>query len=226
MRFFRSSIVGAVGVACALAVGVAFAQSTITNFQPNSGWQNVSIDGAVQPATLVAGWTSSSSLMLADVGGDQFLLIDGGETVTYTLSGLISGQSYLLDLSFKFAGYRNPLLNPGQNSLRISNDQGLPNKTVDENLAESCNDNHFGCRLAFFDALTRKSPNYPSSFVASGTSIGLTFEALGNGNHARVGLDNVRVTVTAVPEPETYALLLAGLGAIGMRTRRRQPNRG
>ena len=34
-------------------------------------------------------------------------------------------------------------------------------------------------------------------------------------------IDNVTVTVTAVPEPETYAMLLAGLGLIGVVGRRR-----
>jgi hypothetical protein len=36
------------------------------------------------------------------------------------------------------------------------------------------------------------------------------------------GVDNI--TVTAVPEPETYAMLLAGLGLLGFAARRRQQN--
>ena len=37
-------------------------------------------------------------------------------------------------------------------------------------------------------------------------------------------LDNVVVDgVTAVPEPATFALLMAGLGAVGLVTRRRKP---
>lgn len=38
-----------------------------------------------------------------------------------------------------------------------------------------------------------------------------------------VGVTNVTATVTAVPEPESYAMLLAGLGALGFMGRRRKP---
>jgi hypothetical protein len=37
-----------------------------------------------------------------------------------------------------------------------------------------------------------------------------------------VELGNWSATVTAVPEPETYAMLLAGLGLMGVVARRRQ----
>ena len=37
-----------------------------------------------------------------------------------------------------------------------------------------------------------------------------------------IRLDNVSVTVSAVPEPETYAMLLAGLALVGVAARRRQ----
>lgn len=37
-----------------------------------------------------------------------------------------------------------------------------------------------------------------------------------------VGLDNLRIAVAAVPEPETYAMMLAGLGLLGFSTRKRQ----
>ncbi|WP_294274213.1 PEP-CTERM sorting domain-containing protein [Propionivibrio sp.] len=37
-----------------------------------------------------------------------------------------------------------------------------------------------------------------------------------------VGIDNVNFSITAVPEPETYAMLMAGLGLLGFTARRRK----
>ena len=58
------------------------------------------------------------------------------------------------------------------------------------------------------------------SFVATGSSTALTFLGRANGgnsNDAGIALDNVSV----VPEPTSLAMMLAGLGVIGIATRRR-----
>lgn len=57
---------------------------------------------------------------------------------------------------------------------------------------------------------------------ASGTTR-LSFTALGHDDGYGTSLDNVSVTaVSPVPEVETYAMLLAGLGLIGVASRRRR----
>jgi hypothetical protein len=65
----------------------------------------------------------------------------------------------------------------------------------------------------------------------AGTSVTYAFRATGEGwsggDDESWGLDNFRVNltlpaVTPVPEPETYALMLAGLGAVGFVARRRR----
>ena len=43
-----------------------------------------------------------------------------------------------------------------------------------------------------------------------------------NGNDHGLAIDNLTFSVTAVPEPGTYALLLAGLGVVGFLARRRR----
>ena len=44
-------------------------------------------------------------------------------------------------------------------------------------------------------------------------------------NDWNVGIDNINFDqVAVVPEPETYAMLLAGLGLVGFMARRRKQN--
>lgn len=59
-----------------------------------------------------------------------------------------------------------------------------------------------------------------SGVLANLKSVTLSMEA-GNGAVEVVGLDNFRVT-SAVPEPETYALMLAGLGMVATVVSRRK----
>lgn len=56
--------------------------------------------------------------------------------------------------------------------------------------------------------------------AAAGESLHLFF----SGRNAGFGIDSV--TVTAVPEPESLAMMLAGLGAIGFMARRRNAQQG
>ncbi len=61
---------------------------------------------------------------------------------------------------------------------------------------------------------------FSTSFVATGTTK-LSFRATGTADSYGSSLDNISVT-SAVPEPQTYAMLLAGLCALGFMARRRQ----
>jgi len=55
---------------------------------------------------------------------------------------------------------------------------------------------------------------------ATGSNTVLSFAAAGTSDGYGTSLDKVSLT-TAVPEPETYALMLAGLAAVGFMARRR-----
>ena len=70
-----------------------------------------------------------------------------------------------------------------------------------------------------------------SSVVPGGNSIALVMAANPAGNYYlnltgisnghQGGIYNGAISVTAIPEPETYAMMLAGLGALGFLARRR-----
>lgn len=73
-----------------------------------------------------------------------------------------------------------------------------------------------------FDSPTTGTNNdwqqFSFKFVANSASTALSFVGASGVNY--IGLDNVVVTVTAVPEPTTTVLLLAGVAALGLRMSR------
>lgn len=78
-------------------------------------------------------------------------------------------------------------------------------------------------------AISLKASDAFSVYLFNGGDAGVTsidFSTLGvsvNGNGNAQGLSHATlIGVTPIPEPETYALMLAGLGAVGLMARRRQ----
>lgn len=127
----------------------------------------------------------------------NFLDLDGstrnaGKITTHTAFSLNPGITYLLSFDLGSSKYGDT------NSVNVS--------------------------LGNFSEIFTLAPNagwqqFTRSFtVLSGMSSNLSFDHAG-GDNMGLMLDNV--SVTAVPEAETYALMLAGLGLIGFSVRRR-----
>ena len=81
----------------------------------------------------------------------------------------------------------------------------------------------FGSSLASFTLLSADPLGARSIAFTPGSSgnYSLSFANAGGDNLGAI-LDDVVVSTPAIPEPETYALMLAGLGAVGFVARRRR----
>jgi len=150
-----------------------------------------------------SGWTSSN----VDFTGGVATLNAGGDSLSQTFAGLASGT--LLDFSFLYD--KIGVANGGYLSYNlIFSTDGFINSTSLIAGPLSFNHTQGDDFIAHNDLV-----------LASSGDVRVTFAG---GNSTRsYSIDNVVLTATApVPEPETYAMMLAGLGAVGFMARRRE----
>lgn len=186
-----------------------------TNLIVNGGFENSAFAGAYQTLNSTTGGLSGWAIEVGSVdlintywqaaGGNYSLDLSGSEdgVISQTFATIV-GQKYAV--SFSMAG------NPD------NTDSSEIVKTLQVGLA--------GIPLYSFDTTGKSAANMgwetkSFQFTAAGTSSKLFFASMQDSPWGPA-LDNV--SVTAVPEPETYALFLAGLGLMGAVARRRRNN--
>jgi hypothetical protein len=138
--------------------------------------------------------STSGTLKIVDVADNQFMAFGGGDSA-YTAFGVSTGGAYTLSFDYDGSGFW-ALFNQDTTSF-VSNGplvqfNGMGSESTTLNL--------------------NGGSNYKLYFGSAGAGLpGMT---------SGMTLDNV--SVSAVPEPETYAMLVAGLGMLGFMGRRRQ----
>ena len=240
MTFARILTIAGVAAACAAATPASALTNLVTNGSFSASTYTASTEfGASFGGQGVTGWTSASSSAFnlyffggtqttvsanSRFGGEQrfypsmntlsadggnFIALDGDPSfrgaVTQTITGLTAGQGY--NLSFYWGG------------AQLSNRTGATTEQLQVSLGGVSQ------ATAVLSNLSGGFTGWQTAnfyFVAGGASQLLSFLSIGtpNGLPPVAVLDGV--SLTAVPEPATWALLLTGFGLVGFAARRRR----
>jgi PEP-CTERM motif len=199
--------------AIALAAMAASASAQVTF----SGGTDQAISGIFDPSGTVSAQTGgkrdATLSTSAGVLTATFLGFEAQDTDTYTFtaaSGTMSNKTAVADVTKIFGNVAAGLLNF---------------TFMDTFTGASVGNGGGGGGTGMFDTFMVFGTGTGTSFVPY-TKGGLYDLVLGFNDSAQVDGDYddfvVGLKVAAVPEPETYALLLAGLGAVGFIARRRR----
>ncbi len=159
---------------------------------------------ALQTGTLVGGYTG------------QMSLVDGPGVVTFTYLGSNAGDKNRF--TFDVAGYflsKGAAVSSVGDSLSLRLNSGV----LDFNFKDTYRANPAAANGSDFS-------RFAFTEVTSGPGFGtydyfVSFNDYGSKDHDFNDLV-VGVSVSPIPEPETYALMLAGLGVVGFMARRRK----
>lgn len=192
-------------LALALIASPLIASAATPNLLVNGSFEDNAIaNGSWNNRSSLSGWTAGNlgvelrnNVSGSALDGKNFVELDttGNSWISQSFA-TVAGQTY--QLSFAYAQ------RPDQ--------RGAASNGI------TWSAGNIGPTLVGQDASTAWT-TVQTQFVATGSSTTLKFAAAGNSDSFGTSLD--KVSVSAVPEPESYALMLAGLAAVSFIARRR-----
>jgi hypothetical protein len=218
-------------VLLALAATPFASYASVTDFVTNNSFEDVQISSgnSADPAT-VPGWTKVGPLgdaLIWRIGysdgfgsvttaghGNQFVTLGCGfssstcGTTSWSQSVALAAGLYLLE--FKIAAEFGPGSFGGlvhTQAMMVNFSGGATGGAVV--IADGSNPDNYW----------RDWEQEVVPFIADGSPVTLTFST--TNLQFDIGIDDVHIFPTVIPEPETYALMLAGLGLLGFAARRR-----
>jgi len=220
-RFSLSKIQKTMSYVCAITTGIALMSGGIAqaNLLSNGSFEtpaSTNVPSLPVGSTYLTGWT---------VYNQEIAHIPNGAFSLFASDGL-----YSLDLAgyhdfLPYGGVQQTIATTAGAVYDISFDVGAVNGVTSVEVTA-------GSLLGAATSSAQQSnvgvwTTYNSTFTALGSLTTISLKGTGaSSGGTYVGLDNVNVTfnhfAVAVPEPETYAMMLAGLGLLGFSAKRRK----
>lgn len=209
-RAYSANMKTVLAAATLVACGMAGSASAQTNLLTNGDFSSPNLNGGYTIQNAIGDWVSRNGagveigtsslygLPSANAGGQNLEVNGNGFGDVYQTVNLTAGQTYIL--SFLYGGRPDG----GEQKLNV----------------------FVGDDLLTATPLTGSYGNWTSqsfSFIAKGGLTPIEFKSIATSGLASYGNEVTNVSLSAVPEPATWGMMIAGFGMVGGLVRRRRP---